>query len=123
MSPENAARLGPGIYSSLETEYWPRVQKSVEVLQRDLRSIYDYRLVRDWAHRRAWLKLYMVFDTSKDQQLHDAVTQILDWFSEEKDKRSWDLFDVQPVIMGSIPDNTSCSICVSDFEDNELVMQ
>ena len=123
MSPENAIRLGPGIFSSLETEYWPRVQRSVEVLQRNLRSIYDYRLVRDWAHRRAWLKLYMVFDTSKDQQLHEAITQIREWFNEDRNRRSWDLFDVQPVIKGSISDNTSCSVCVSDFEDGELVMQ
>ena len=121
---EDLARLGRGIERRLEGEYWTRVERSVNVIQSNVRSIYDYRLVRDWAHRRPWWKLYMVFDTSENEQLHEAITQIRDWFSEDKDPRNWDLFDVQPVIKGSIPENnTTCSICMSDFEDSELMME
>ena len=92
-------------------------------IQQKVRLIYDYRLVRDWAHRRPWLKINMVFDTSKNQKLHEAITQIRSWFNKDKNRRSWDLFDVQPVTKGSITDGESCSICMSEFEDSELVMQ
>ncbi|KAA6413197.1 MAG: hypothetical protein FRX48_02941 [Lasallia pustulata] len=122
--PEDLARLGQGIHRRLESVYWARVERSVNVIQRNVRSIYDYRLVRDWAHRRPWLKLYMVFDTSANKQLHEAITHIQGWFNEDTDRRNWDLFDVQPVIKGSMPgDNTTCSICMSDFVDSELMMQ
>ncbi len=96
------------------------VKPQLAQFRRQLRERFDYRLLVDWGYGRLWKKLYILFRT-ENQDEKDAIRQFSK-FATSHSKLAFNLFAIHPLDIEEVkPD--PCSVCLCDFEHDELVME
>lgn len=96
------------------------VKPHLASLRRSLRERFDYRLLVDWGYGRLWKKLYLIFDPSCQGE-KDAIKQFSQ-FATKHSKLAFDLFALHPIDVEELKADP-CSVCLSDFERKEIVME
>lgn len=88
--------------------------------RRQLQDIFDYRLLVDWDYGRLWRKLYLFYKPG-NQADKDAIREF-SIFATTHSKLAYNLFAILPLDMTKLTANP-CSVCLCDFEANELAME
>ncbi|KAI9875291.1 MAG: hypothetical protein M1830_008656 [Pleopsidium flavum] len=120
VSNTSAVKIGSVATRELKAAYRGGVLEVIRHISQDLRTVYDYRLLRDWGYGRPWKKLWLIFDTDGNAELAQAIEFLRGVFSGSK--RAYDLFDVHPVDKTHLSKDDMCAICQCEWEDDDLVM-
>ena len=99
-----------------------QVKPQLSNYQWDVRQCFDYRQLRCWGLGRHWKKLYLVFDTTANPGQSQHI-QAFNSFVQNHSTFAYNLFGVHPIEKKNIPAEDACTICVSDFEADEIIME
>lgn len=97
-----------------------RLRPQLREFHKKLYDIFDYRMLVDWGYGRLWKKLYL-FHQPKNQADKDAIRHFTD-FATKHSKLAYNFFAIMPLDMTEIKADP-CSVCLCDFEHDELAME
>ena len=81
---------------------------------------FDWRRLVHWGYGRLWRKLYVLLQPRSTEE-KDAI-RMVSRFMTEHGKLAWDLYAVHPIDKNDV-EAESCSVCICEFEHDELVME
>lgn len=120
LTPEDMAIAGASRVYGLLSMYDNQLKNLLAVYQSQMRKCFDYRLLR-WGYKRHWEKIFLVLNS--DQAMKDAVNMFKAW-ANNNSRLAYDIFGVHPMLKDDITeDENLCTICYSEFDAGELVMQ
>ena len=108
----------------LHDRLWVSLVSPVHSVQHAARSLYHYRLLRDWGYGRPWARLHLIFDTNNDASVSQAVSVIQQvHLNAQISRRNADLFGVHPLPNAGPPAMEACSICAEAWKVGDLLME
>ena len=96
------------------------VKPELAIFRNKLRDRFDYRLLVDWGYGRLWKQLYIVYECCCHKE-KDAIKQFSE-FATKHSKLAFNLFALHPLDIEELKADP-CSVCLSDFEESEIVME
>ncbi|KAK2754657.1 hypothetical protein FQN54_006790 [Arachnomyces sp. PD_36] len=130
ISPKESMQCGREGMINLTKDLGPSLRDAIAKAQRELREVYDFRLLRDWGYGRPWKKLYVLIDTVADQKITERLgyRSLGDCVKEfrahlHSSRKAYDLFDFHPLDLADHDKEESCTICLSEFESNGCIME
>jgi hypothetical protein len=96
------------------------VKPQLASFRKKLRNRFDYRLIVDWGYGRLWKKLYIMYKT-QNQAEKDAIKQFRQ-FATTHSKLAFNLLAIHPLDFDEMKADP-CSICLCDFEHDQLIME
>lgn len=114
----------------LTNTFGPPLREEITKMQRQLREVHDFRLLRDWGYGRPWKRLFVLLDTTTDRintdklgyrSLSDCIKEFVAHLNSSR--KAYDLFDFHPIDIEDHNREDSCTICMSEFEPNGSMMQ
>ena len=114
--------MGPDETLDLVSRFDAELKPMLTEWQRDIRKCFDYRMLREWGYGRHWKKMYLVCDEPSGSEERAAIEMFKKWATNNS-KLTYDMFSIHPMYKGEIPEGDICTICYSDWEGTELVME
>ncbi len=62
--------------AELHAEFWNPLIQTLNNMQDSLRSLYNFRVLRDWGYGRPWARMHLIFDTHNDSSLSYTISII-----------------------------------------------
>lgn len=124
VSKHDLAFFWPTDLKELHDQLWANLVSPVHSVQHAARSLYHYRLLRDWGYGRPWARLHLIFDTNNSASVSQAVNMIQQvHLNAQISKRSADLFGVHPLPNAGPRGEELCSICSEAWKVGDLLME
>jgi hypothetical protein len=111
-------------------ELGPPLRAALASMQMALRNVHDFRLLRDWGYGRAWKKLHLLLDAKSDQKwtdrlghrpLSSCIEDLL--IHLHSSRKAYNVFDIHPMDMKNYDKEDTCTICLNEFRDGDILME
>jgi hypothetical protein len=96
------------------------VKPELATFRSKLRDRFDYRLLVDWGYGRSWKQLYIIYEPCCQRE-KDAIKDFSE-FATKHSKLAFNLFALHPINLEEL-EADPCSVCLSNFEGEEIVLE